>query len=310
MHFEGSILLLLFFINFELAASLFHMITFSTRQRIHVPIIRVLFSSTGVAACWISCCRAMSSSSLPPTPTPAAPSSSSCRIAVAQLCSTSNKYQNLLHIAKCAGMARHDKASMLFLPENCGFMGSNSSEMHIARPEMPIRIKGVIQKMPSNPPSVSQALMEQVNAFSAGKSIEIEEAAKSFDNSDVSILGGLSSIARASNLWISAGIHEGGAPPRLVETDLSPDLARCLPRTYNTHVILDSDGKIRAIYRKIHLFDVSIPGKVNLQESDGTVAGDQIVICDSPIGMCFCVVFLKHKVLCNVRWTTKQTLNF
>lgn len=32
------------------------------------------------------------------------------------------------------------------------------------------------------------------------------------------------------------------------------------------------------------MFDVSIPGKVNLQESKTTNAGKQLVVCDSPIG--------------------------
>jgi Carbon-nitrogen hydrolase len=273
----------------------FHMIHLSTRQRTHIPVIRVLFSSTSLAAaCWMSCCRAMLSTASPPGGGGAVVSST--RIAVAQLCSTSNKYQNLLNIAKCAGQARRDKASMLFLPENCGFMGSSASET-LANAESPVVAStngdySISMSSSKHAAMVSQTLMERVNAFSEGKSIDNkeEETNAVVDNSDVSLLDGLANIARASNLWISVGgIHERGAPPRMVsveeEENGKQEPEAMTPRTYNTHVILDSDGQIRAVYRKIHLFDVAIPGKVNLQESASTAPGDQIVTCDSPIGM-------------------------
>jgi len=49
-------------------------------------------------------------------------------IAVGQLRTTSNKFANLLDAAKCAGWAKRDGCSMLFLPECFGFLGESSEE--------------------------------------------------------------------------------------------------------------------------------------------------------------------------------------
>jgi predicted amidohydrolase len=87
---------------------------------------------------------------------------------------------------------------------------------------------------------------------------------------------GLRTIAVESGLWISGGgIHFGGAPPDPVTGN---------PRVYNTHVIINEKGILRCLYRKIHLFDVSIPDKVDLRESKTTAGGTELVTCDSPIG--------------------------
>src|SRR6476646_9519900 len=49
------------------------------------------------------------------------------------------------------------------------------------------------------------------------------------------------------------GIHIlGGGTPEIVDGDAK--------RTYNTAVLVDPSGKLVARYRKIHLFDVDIPG--------------------------------------------------
>ena len=107
-----------------------------------------------------------------------------------------------------------------------------------------------------------------------------KEAAKNFwslpHRSKISILDGLRTIARESSLWISGGgMHIGGAPP---------DEKEGSPRVYNTHVIVDEKGHVQALYRKIHLFDVSIPGKVELRESKTTAPGTEVMLCDSPLG--------------------------
>ncbi|MBO8142506.1 MAG: carbon-nitrogen hydrolase family protein [Firmicutes bacterium] len=53
---------------------------------------------------------------------------------------------------------------------------------------------------------------------------------------------------------------------------------------YSTSVLIDPDGKILARYRKMHLFDVEIPGQVRAKESDRFAYGDRIVTADSPLG--------------------------
>lgn len=45
----------------------------------------------------------------------------------------------------------------------------------------------------------------------------------------------------------------------------------------NTSVVLSPSGDILAKYRKIHLFDIEIPGRVSAKESDSVSAGDEIV---------------------------------
>ncbi len=55
-------------------------------------------------------------------------------------------------------------------------------------------------------------------------------------------------------------------------------------RCYNTSVYLGADGAIRAMYRKIHLFDVDIADGPRLQESRQTAPGDRAVTADTRFG--------------------------
>jgi deaminated glutathione amidase len=57
----------------------------------------------------------------------------------------------------------------------------------------------------------------------------------------------------------------------------------------NTCVVLDPEGEVAAVYRKIHLFDVEVGGLV-YRESDAEEPGDQPVVCTAewPIGLSVC----------------------
>jgi len=48
--------------------------------------------------------------------------------------------------------------------------------------------------------------------------------------------------------------------------------------------LLGPDGGRIAVYRKIHLFDVDLPGRVTVRESDAKLAGADIVTGKTPLG--------------------------
>jgi nitrilase len=81
----------------------------------------------------------------------------------------------------------------------------------------------------------------------------------------------LSDTARALKLWILGGT-----------TVIKGDSAK---RVSNTSLLIDADGKRVARYDKIHLFDVSIPGR-NEQylESTHVTPGREVIVADTPVG--------------------------
>jgi predicted amidohydrolase len=186
------------------------------------------------------------------------------RIAVAQLRSTSNKCRNLIDVAKCAGWAKKSGAEMLFLPECLGFIGDNATHtLEQADPEIHISQKIV-------PDPFHDTLLDVIG--SPDDSAKIDG-----NHQPTSIVQGLQFIARESGMWISGG----GVHTRVSKSQSSTEEQQ---KIYNTHVIIGSDGELKAYYHKIHLFDVSIPNKVNLQESKTTAPGTKLVLCNSPIG--------------------------
>jgi predicted amidohydrolase len=60
----------------------------------------------------------------------------------------------------------------------------------------------------------------------------------------------------------------------------SPVAGRCR----NCSVLFGPNGETIAAYRKIHLFDVDVPGGVSFRESDTVVAGEEVVVAATPHG--------------------------
>jgi omega-amidase len=56
-------------------------------------------------------------------------------------------------------------------------------------------------------------------------------------------------------------------------------------KVYNTCVIVNEDGDIVGKHRKMHLFDIDVPGKITFKESDSLSPGDSPTVFESPWGM-------------------------
>ncbi len=56
-------------------------------------------------------------------------------------------------------------------------------------------------------------------------------------------------------------------------------------KTYNSSVYIDALGGIRAVYRKMHLFDIDLPGQVSLRESDTMLRGTTPTLIDAGLGL-------------------------
>ncbi|CAN0918435.1 Omega-amidase, chloroplastic [Linum grandiflorum] len=73
-------------------------------------------------------------------------------------------------------------------------------------------------------------------------------------------------------------------------------------RLYNTCCVFDAHGKLLAKHRKIHLFDIDIPGKITFIESETLTAGDTPTIVDTEvgrigIGICYDIRFQELAVI-------------
>lgn len=86
----------------------------------------------------------------------------------------------------------------------------------------------------------------------------------------------LSKAAKATNLYII-----GGTIPERADGKL-----------YNTCTIWNPQGQMIAKYRKMHLFDIDIPGRITFKESDSLSAGNELVMFNIGtvkfgIGICY-----------------------
>nr|AXP84152.1 hypothetical protein Gohir.A07G020600 [Gossypium hirsutum] len=59
---------------------------------------------------------------------------------------------------------------------------------------------------------------------------------------------------------------------------------RCGDKLYNACCVFGTDGKLKAKHRKIHLFDIDIPGKITFMESKTLTAGETPTVVDTDVG--------------------------
>ncbi|KAI2620338.1 carbon-nitrogen hydrolase [Hypomontagnella submonticulosa] len=95
----------------------------------------------------------------------------------------------------------------------------------------------------------------------------------------------LSSMAKEADVYLV-----GGSIP---EADPDPDTKKY----YNTSLIFGPDGALLGAHRKVHLFDIDIPGKITFRESDVLFPGNKITIVELPgygriaVAICYDVRF-------------------
>jgi predicted amidohydrolase len=55
-------------------------------------------------------------------------------------------------------------------------------------------------------------------------------------------------------------------------------------KVHNTSVLLGPDARVLGVYRKIHLFDIDLPGLEHLKESREVAPGRDVVVAQAPFG--------------------------
>jgi omega-amidase len=73
-------------------------------------------------------------------------------------------------------------------------------------------------------------------------------------------------------------------------------------RIYNTCLVFDPEGRIVAKHRKVHLFDVDVPGGITFSESDTLSPGQAVTHFDTPwgpvgLGICYDIRFAEYALL-------------
>jgi len=93
----------------------------------------------------------------------------------------------------------------------------------------------------------------------------------------------LSKLAKEANIYLV-----GGSIPE--RDDSKKEL-------YNTSLTFSPSGELLATHRKVHLFDIDIPGKIKFRESDVLSPGNKITLVDLPeygkiaIAICYDIRF-------------------
>lgn len=76
---------------------------------------------------------------------------------------------------------------------------------------------------------------------------------------------------------------------------------------YNTCVVVRPDGRVAALHRKVHLFDIHVPGGISFRESDTLSAGDSLTLVDTSwgfslgLGICYDIRFPEMAMVLRAR---------
>jgi predicted amidohydrolase len=159
---------------------------------------------------------------------------SALTVAALQLTSTEDVEANLAVSSALAVAAAEAGASLIGLPENFAYLGTDRDHRLSIAEDLPA--PGADLKTQAGGP----------------------------------ILSAMQALARRTGAWLLLG----GFPERGGDT----------AHIRNTSVLLRADGTLAATYRKIHLFDVDVPGGKRFRESETIEAGDAPVVAETPWG--------------------------
>ncbi len=99
---------------------------------------------------------------------------------------------------------------------------------------------------------------------------EKQAGATPIDGPGASVLDPIRAVARELGLWILAGSFA----ERIAASS----------KIHNTSALIDSDGEIASVYRKIHLFDVEIGDGARYRESELVQPGERLTVAETPVG--------------------------
>lgn len=150
-------------------------------------------------------------------------SSSKNSVGLCQMRSTNDKNHNKQQITELFSRAK-GQASLLMFPECCDYIGSNATET-----------QKLAESLTGDTVKFYQKLCAESNIWVSNRGRNLED----FKLSYCFVQGSF------------GGIHE-----------LATDSAGNKPgKLFNSHIIIDSNGEIVGLYRKMHLFDVETPEK-------------------------------------------------
>ncbi|KAF2751586.1 carbon-nitrogen hydrolase [Sporormia fimetaria CBS 119925] len=90
----------------------------------------------------------------------------------------------------------------------------------------------------------------------------------------------LSEMAKEARVYLVGGsIPERSAPDSEKNDEKDGEKKDTL---YNTSLTFSPTGELLGTHRKIHLFDIDIPGKIRFKESDALTPGDKLTVIDLP----------------------------
>jgi predicted amidohydrolase len=165
--------------------------------------------------------------------------------AAIQLTSTDDVAKNLHTSVRLVRRAADAGAQLIGLPENFAYLGSDRD-----------------------------------HRASLAEAIPDSEAAGPTSTSGP-ILTAMRQVAQETRAWLLLG----GFPERgsSAGSDARGE-GQPVPRIRNTSILLSPRGDVAAVYRKIHLFDVDVPGGMRFRESETIEPGQDVVIAETPWG--------------------------